>query len=271
MKNLRIVYDNAADRATLSSTKTFRAGMGIDKLVVDDKFQVCRSIDQTFNVTAKWPQGETIGAVVLPFTNMSPTAVIKVTTPQGYDSGWILACPAPSTRLRGWAADKSASAYGYGGGACARVWITPALTNVTEMTVHLYDENTVQGYVEASRLVIGDYWEPEQGVEQGATITSVDTSKQYRTEAGSLLTDVGTKYKKQSLPMPWLSGTDRAAFWDILVGNGLTAPMFISVHPNATDVNLERMHQMYGKLVTTPIMSTPYWDANSATLEFEEV
>lgn len=477
MRNLRIIHDNAADRATLSVVPTPVAGLDATNLTSDDKFKVCRIATENMNINARWTVAETIAAVALPFTNLSPTATIRVksttegstvnyadfselftnaawvktdatidataaaaasvtapsggtaykleeaatttehfisqswtvpinqqitvsffvkaaersfavlkfdatantaapvaaqasyglstgtisntttngwtfnpavnigngwwrisatrtttaagnivarlqtatssttlsylgvldsgiyvwgaqfeygtrssyypttgttnaTRPSGYIDSWqtystdngagVLACPASATKLKGWTPAAAASAYGYGGGACARYWF-PAPVTATGIRIDIEDLNNLQGYIEVSRLVIGDYWEPEQGVEQGATITNVDTSKHFRTEAGSLITDVGTRHKKQSLPMPWINSADREVLWSILTGSGMSTPMFLSVHPNSSDFNLERMHQMYGKLVTTPIMSTPYWDANSATLEFEEV
>ena len=203
-------------------------------------------------------------------SGVRPAGYVDEWQDYSYDSGKVLGCPAPATKLRGWTPQESASAYGYGGGSCARVWL-PSRVNVTGVRIDIEDLANVQGYIEVSRLVVGDYWEPEQGVEQGATVTNVDNGKHFRTEAGNLLTESGIRYKKQSLPLARLNIKDRSDFWNILVGNGMTTPMFLSVHPGSSDVALERMHQMYGKLVTTPVMSTPYFDAHSATIEIEEV
>lgn len=275
MKNLRVIYDNAADRATLTATPVV-AELGSANLKIDDKFRVCRALGKTLTIQALWPSFEVIGGVALPFSNLSPTATIRVRayaangTTTVFDSGKVLACPAPATRLRGWTEAASASAYGHGGGACARLWLNmPVKTN--KLVIDLIDNDNLQGFIEAGRLVAGNYWEPSQGAEVGATITMVDTSRHVRTEAGSLITESGTRHKKQSLPLPYLGEKDRVILWNILTGNGMANPIFISVYPHSADFSLEKMHEMYGKLVQTPIMTTPYFNASSATIEIEEI
>ncbi len=187
-----------------------------------------------------------------------------------YDSGTVLASPAPAVKLQGYTAAQASSAYGYGGGAYARIWL-PSIT-VTALMIEIIDTNNLQGYVEASRLIIGDYWEPAGvGAEQGATMTLEDTSKSFRTDAGDLLTDVGPRYRKQEFSLPDLNSTDRNKMWDILWGNGTSKPVFISMYPNNVDTKLEQVNQLYGKLVKTPIMGTPYFNRHSASIEVEEI
>jgi hypothetical protein len=210
-----------------------------------------------------------------------PTTTVALARPVGYidswqsyayDSGVILCCPATAVKLRGWTAAQSASAYAYGGGAYARHWLTTAITGVLGALIEIVDTSNLQGYAEASRLVLGAYWEPAGvNVEEGATMTVGDTSKHYRTDAGDLLTDVGTRFRKQDFNLPDLNSTDRAKMWEILWGNGMAYPVFVSLYPDNADTKLEQAHQIYGKLMQTPVMGTPYFNHNSATVEIEEI
>ena len=77
MNNLRILTDNAADRATISVAGT-AAGMGADKLKTDIKGEVCRVLSGTTSIVLTWPTLETIGAVVIPASNLGPSSTIRI-------------------------------------------------------------------------------------------------------------------------------------------------------------------------------------------------
>lgn len=185
----------------------------------------------------------------------------------GYDSGTFIPCPAgayPAKRTTG------VNTFAYGGARCATHWLTSKQT-VTGMIITITENDANTPYVDVGRLVIGDYWEPSIGAEHGATFALADNSKHYRTEAGDMLTDVGTRFKKQTFSMPSLNADDRSAMWDILWNNGMSVPMFISMHPRHVNPKLEHTYQLFGKLVTTPIMNTPYFNYNSASVDIEEI
>jgi hypothetical protein len=212
-------------------------------------------------------------------TSYYPTTSTALTRPLGYidswqsyayDSGFVLCCPSPAVKLSGFTAAQASSAYGYGGGKYARAWI-PRIS-CYGVAIDVADTNNLQGYVEAGRLIIGDYWEPVIGADQSeTTFTLVDTSTQIRTEAGGMLVKVGPRHRKQQINLPSLGPTDRAKMWDILWGNGSRTPIFLSLYPNNSDTRLEDVHQLYGRLTTTPVMNTPYFNHQAAKLDIEEI
>ncbi len=271
MPNLRIISNNAIDRATLSASTT-AGNLAVANLKTDIKSKVWRSTATSATITATWTAGEYISGVALPFCNLTPTATIQV---EGYtevadvvpvfNTGILLA--SPFLALDSWAGVNS---FSHGGGTYGRAWVaSPAV--VKKLVVYITDTANTAGYVEAGRLVAGQYWEPRIGAVEGATLQVVDTSKHFRTEAGDLMTDVGTRHRKQSFQLPSLDETDRARMWEILWANGLTKPIFLSMYPGHADTRLEQTHQLYGKLVVTPIMGTPYFNRQNATLEIEEI
>ena len=277
MPNLRVIYNNAADRATLSAT-TSAGNLIPANMKSDIKSAVWRATGTSASITATWTTGETISGVALPFCNFTSGATMRV---RGYtntgdaspvfDTGVILACPAVALGLWGWGSDSlGVNAFSYGGGSYGRVWVDNPAT-VKKLVIDIVDTGNTAGYIEVSRMVAGDYWEPKIGPEQGATMTVVDTSKHFRTDAGDQMTDTGTRHRKQTFSLPSLDESDRAKMWDILWGNGMARPIFISLYPNHSDIRLEQTHQLYGKLVTTPIMGTPYFNRHNASIDIEEV
>ena len=77
MTNLRIIYDNAADRAALTASTT--AGtLGVANLQNNRKGRPWRATGTTARLGATWAAPESIGGVFLPFCNLSPTATMRV-------------------------------------------------------------------------------------------------------------------------------------------------------------------------------------------------
>jgi len=276
-KNIRVIYNNAADRSVVTASST-AGSLVASNMLTDIKSAVWRSTDTTASLTLTWAKNEVVAGVILPFCNFTSQSTIRVRgyieladTDPIFDTGIINACPAIALGLWGWGSDSlGVNAFAYGGGTYGRAWINnPA--SVKKIVIDLSDSTNTFGYLEVSRLVVGSYWEPTIGAEQGATLTVTDTSKHFRTDAGDQLTDTGTKYRKQSFSLPSLDEVDRVKMWNILWGNGLARPIFISMYPNDPDVSLEQAHQLYGKLVASPVMGTPYFNRHNATIEIEEV
>lgn len=278
MPNLRIIYNNATDRATLTASSEVSASMAVGNLYTDIKADIWRSVGTSATITATWTVTETIGGVILPFCNFTSQATIRV---RGYsaaadlvplfDTAAVEAAPAPVLGLWDWGAQSLGSnAYAYGGGTAGRVWI-PTPGAVKKIVIDIADPTNTYGYIEAGRLVCGAYWSPEYNADSGAPVTPADTSKHYRTEAGNLLTDIGTRHRKQSISLSAMTATDRATLWDILWVNGMSRPLLFSLYPNDADAKLEQTHQLYCKLGAVSAMATPYFQRYATSLDLEEV
>lgn len=270
MSNLRVIYDNAADRATLSSSAT-ATNLDVSKLVTDIKSDVCRSTGTALTITCNWASAETVGGVALAFTNCTDNATIDI---QAYtlaaDTTPVYSTTVVASR-GGSATNRGVNYFAYGGGIYARCWFDTKVS-ITKLVITLTDTNNPQGYVEAGRLIVGDYWCSTVGVEQGNTAMSInDTSEQTRTYSGDMHVNVKPRFRKQSLSMPALDKNDRAPLWGMLWNNGMVKPVFISLYPNNTDQTLEQAHQLYGRLSTNAVMNTPYFQYFSSKLDIEEI
>jgi hypothetical protein len=212
-------------------------------------------------------------------TSYYPTTSAPATRPLGYidswqsysgDSGTVLACPAPASRPRGFTAAQAASAYAFGGGACARAWLS-APVQAYGLAVDIVDTGNLPGYIEASHLVAGAYWESATNFDYGASAQPIDTSKSSRNDAGDQITDIGTVSRHLKIPMSNLSPTDQTALWNIMLACGTHYPVFVSMFPGDSDLAREARHQVYGKFQELPEMSLPYFNLGASTLELESV
>lgn len=270
MANLRVIYDNAADRASLSSTAT-AAGLDVTKLTTDIKSDVCRSTTTSLTITSTWPVAETIGGVMLAFTNCSDNATISVDAYTNIGDATPIYSVSTVAANGGVATNRGVNYFAYGGGIYARCWFAQRVA-VKKLVITVSDAGNTQGYVEAGRLIVGDFWESIIGVEQGNTSMTVnDMSEQSRTYSGDMRVTVKPRFRKQTLSMPSLDNNDKAALWSILYNNGMVKPVFLSLFPNNTNTKLEQAHMLYGRLSTNVAMQTPYFNAMAAKLDIEEV
>ena len=276
MANFRIIHDNVADRAVLSASSQAGA-LGPANLQRERKSAVLRSVGTTLTITATLPLGEIVGGVVLPFCNLTSNAKIRV---RGYtapgdavpviDTGLLLACAyAPLGVWDFGATALAVNAFSFGGGAYARAWF-PRKT-ARHFVIDLADPGNPAGYIECSRLVMGNYWEPDVNASYGASVTPVDTSTQYRKGSGEQGVEAGSAYRKLTLALEHMTPLDRASVWRLVRGSGKRRPILVSLFPDNGDPELEQTHQLYGRLSDLAAISTPYFETYATSLDIEEL
>ncbi|SFX23327.1 hypothetical protein OPV09_18995 [Janthinobacterium sp. TB1-E2] len=284
MKNLRILYDNAADRAILTASS--QAGtLGPANLQRDHKSSVLRSAGAQLNIVATWPTAELVACVALIFTNMTSSARMRV---RGYaqpgdavpvlDTGSIFPCPAAvhgsypwGVLPLGWNTYQwgGVNTWPLGGGSDGVAWFAPV--RVRRLVIDVSAPQSPEGYLEISRLVVGNYWSPQHNAEYGAQVQMQDSSENYRTGAGNLKTVPGTTSDKLSINLAHLTPMDRARFMRILRENGKGKAMLFSLFPENPDPLLEQDYMLYGKVSNIEAVTTPYFETYSAPLQIEGI
>ncbi|MGK5024586.1 hypothetical protein [Janthinobacterium sp. RB2R34] len=284
MPNLRIIHDNAADRAVLTASS--QAGtLCPANLQRDSKGAVLRATSLTQSITATWPTQECIACVALILTNMTSGARMRV---RGYsqpgdavpafDTGTIMPCPeAPlgsypfGEMPLGWNAYKwgGVNTWARGGGSDAVAWFPPVF--VRRLVIDVSCPDLPGGYLEISRLVAGNYWSPECNASYGASLQPQDTSEVYRTSAGTAKTAIGTTSDKLSINLEHLTPPDRARLMRILRECGPVRPLLFSLFPENPDSLLEQDHMLYGRVANLDAVSTPYYETYSAPLQIEGI
>jgi len=185
-----------------------------------------------------------------------------------YDSGWVLACPAPAVELEGFTPAQAASAYAYGGGACARHWL-PQQLDATALTLDIADPDNLQGYIEAACMVAGPVWSPQYNA-SGTSVSVIDRTEISRSAAGDQLADPGTISRKVPVDLRKMSPADRAKFLD-LVRNSRAYPVLLSVFPDHADLALERDHMLYGRRTKDSDVAYQFSAVYSTTIDIEEI
>lgn len=253
MPNLRLIHDNAADRATSIAASTTAGALVAAYMQNDFKGQVHRSTGTSVSYTLTWTAGETVGGVALPATNLSASATIRVRlysdtggTTLIADSGTVYACPGLSLGLWNWALPLNGNAFAFGGASKSAVWFS-AHYFARRCVIDLVDSGNTAGYIDNARLVVGAYWEPERNASYGATASVVDRTANSRNDAGDNLADRGTQHDTLSLNLEWLGETDRARLMQIMRNAGTARNVFVSLLPGWVDPVAEQDHMIYGK------------------------
>ena len=284
MGNLRIIYDNAADRATLSASSQAGA-LGPANLQRDTKSSIFRAEGTGVALFATWPTEQAIACVALIHTNMTSSARMRVrgfaipnTATPILDTGWIFPCRAATHGTYpwgvlplGWNAYKAGgvNTWARGGGADGVAWFPPV--RVRQLVIEVSAPQSPEGYLEISRLVAGNYWSPEYNAEYGASLLPQDTTENYRTGAGELKSAVGTMHDGISVNLAHLTPIDRARLMRILRENGKSKAMLFSLFPENPDPLLEQDHMLYGKASNIDAVVTPYFETYSAPLQIEGI
>lgn len=273
MANLRVVYNNAVDRAAL----TANAGVGTlvaANLLTDIKSEVWRTAGTSATVTLTWTNAEVVGVAALPFCSLSQTATIRVrgytntgdTTPV-VDTGVVLAAPAGIGAWEWGTTALGVNSYAYAGAAYAVAWF--AQTSVKKIVIDLVD--TAASYIEAARVVVGPYWTPANNADYGVQLTMNDLSKHERSDAGDLRTERGAMFKKVSLDLSLMPAEDRNVIWNISRINGMSKPLFFSLSPQSSDAVEEQTFNLYGKLSQQSSIRYQFVNQYSTAIELEEI
>lgn len=261
---------------TVASTtiKAITTATPAQNLQLDAKSLIWRAAATTATLNVTFASSRGIRGIILPFTNLSISATITVTVVggTGYSTGAVLCSPYAQTD--NWDSTylpQGANSYAYGSGTYARVWF-PDTQVCSGVTIVISDTGNTAGYIEASRLVIGDYWSPTFNTSFGLSSSPKDLSVNTRTESGDLVTNRGIRYNSMSFDLSWLNPADRLIFTKILKSNGIAKPLLISLFPDCTeDFNKEQTFQIYGKLSQLSDISHPMFGIYTSNVDIEEV
>ena len=263
--NIRILIDDLIVGATLNASPALEATLPPGNLRTIARSEVARSTstaDQA--VTGNFAALSACSCCVLWRHNLSAAATWRLelfsAVGQGgatvHDSGAVPAMTAAPLEPLLWGYDPL-------GGAALGEWQQPArhsalyfdAVNARSFRLTLADPANPDGYLQASRLLIGAYWEPSIGADYGAELQFIDDSTQARSAAGTLRTPVGRAPVRQlSVEFSALTLADSAALARIVGRCGRRAEVWVSLYPGwaALDpayADAEYLHGFVGKLV----------------------
>lgn len=246
MSNLRILYNNVAESATVSSPANSSG------LLTNLKSQAVRVNSTTATYILNWGSNQRINCVILPATNLSSEATITVTPGATVSQ---LACA--NTTLDYFPSVKDSSSFPYGGLSKTAVWFN-SVQIISTLTITVVDNNrTTKGYpsyIDCSRILCGEYWQPSIGASRNNLSFSIlDTTQTTRTDGGDLVTDRGTIHDQLSLGLDVLTKSDREQLVQILKYIGTYRNIAISVFPQTGNTRDEQDYLIYGKVDANPV------------------
>lgn len=274
MANMRIIYDNKADSATIIASNTEATNKLIASNMQNEyKGKVHRSASTTVYYDLTWTQAQNISGIGLPATNLSPSSTIRVrlytlsgdTTPVA-DSGIISATGISATSLYNWANPLNVNSFAYGGATKTAVWFSQAYS-VRWVRIDIVDTSNTAGYIDCSRIVCGTYWEPKYNVSNGISYTLGDTSQISRNDSGDLLSDRGFIYDQLNFDLSYIIESDKSKLLQLFKNAGTSKNIFISLFPESNS-SRESDHIIYGKRSVTDI-STPYYGIYTHSMSIE--
>lgn len=250
MPNLRILYDNLADTTSSITASNTAGSLSIDNVKTEIKSHVHRSTGTSVSYTANWATDQVINCVVLPCTNLSATATIRVrfydsVDAELFDSTAVTAVPGWNLNLGTRIFNANLFAFGYT--AKTAVYSPTDVTGVRKVIIDLADSSNIAGYIDCSRILIGKYWESTFNVENGIQLQTIDGSIISRTNAGELVADLGFIYDKVAFNFALIPEVDRTELAKIIRSVGTTKNFFISVLPEYTSETAEQDFMVYGK------------------------
>lgn len=276
MPNLRIIYDNAADRASSLTASTTNGQLVASHMLTDVKGQSHRQVGTSVTYTLTWGTAQSIGGVCLPATNLSGTSTLRVrlysdtscTSLLG-DSGIIYACPGATLELWDWSLPLNANAFAFGGASKTTAWFSSQVGNVRGMKIDLVDTLNTAGYIDCSRIICGTYWEPRHTVQNGSlSIEIADLSTSERTDSGDLLANRSVLHDRMRFDMSYLEEQDRQQFMRIARLAGKSRNIVITVFPDNTNSVLAQDTTVYGK-ITNFAQTQQFYGFYSMPLEIE--
>lgn len=250
MANIRIIYDNAAERATITASSTASGSLAASTLSTNTKSLAHRSGATQVTYTLVFTNTEQINGIILPATNLSSNATITVTA-AGTTYPAVSACT--STPLDGYSGTKNVNSFPYGGLSKVAFWF-PSTVSTTSLSITLSDQTKTTigspaypSYIDCSRIVCGKYWSPTYNVSKnGLELTINDTTQTSRTDAGDLISDRGNIHELLNFNLELLSKADKEQLINIMRYVGTYRNIAVSVVPDANSRD-EQDYIIYGK------------------------
>lgn len=274
---MRIVYDNLVERKGASLTASTSAGsLAPQNLISNRKGLVWRSTESSASLTMTLPQQEFVAFTALAFCNLTSEAQMEVRVLSAgvevYSSGYFLACPPGVFGSLSWGHEPlGVNHYTY---AEQQVYAYHWLSEVAvgdQIVVSISDPNNPAGYLEAGKLVVGNYWSPEITADLGVTLGVVDASRTARTDSGDLTTSVGPRSKTLSFSLSSLLPEEGQRLRSLLLAAGKDRAVFVSLYPENEDPTKEQAFQLLGKQSRSGGLKLTHFNNTASSVELEEL
>lgn len=109
--------------------------------------------------------------------------------------------------------------------------------------ITITDLTNPDGYIQAGRLMLGDYWTPEFNVEYGDySRDRKNTNVVTESESGALFEKQGISYRSYEITLKKLTENDELRIDDLVKKAGKGGHVLFSAYPNYQNKSVERLH-----------------------------
>jgi hypothetical protein len=250
MPNLRIIYDNALDRAASLAASNTQGSLVVSNLQNDYKGVTHRSTGTSVSYTITWTNIQQISGLVLPATNLTTSSILRLRLyTNAADSVPVYDSSNRNTVHQSvhsqWPIALTANTFAYGGLTKASFWLNNPI-NARKAIIDLTDTSNPAGFIDCSRIVIGSYWSPTYNFEPGLVITRQDNSTATRLDSGDLFIDRSFVNDRLSFNYSYLTEADFKSLNTIVSLAGRSKRVAISMLPEYSDKSVEAEYLVYG-------------------------
>jgi hypothetical protein len=261
MANLRILYNNVADSATITASTT-ASGFAASNVQNAQKTSVHRSTGGSVVYTLTWTTAQAINGIALPATNLkgNDTILVQLYT-ESTDVTAVAsvasttACLGRSVLLQSGATSTDYTQFSFGGATKTSVWFSTTY-NVKKVLISL--TSIAGSQIDCARIVCGEYWEPGRQVDKGIELGFTDQSEVITTRSGNTYVDRKPIVETMNFQLQYLSDADRTTFMKIMRAWGVGGLIYICVFPDNTNPELTQAYSIYGRNQTNTLQYQVY-------------
>lgn len=126
------------------------------------------------------------------------------------------------------------------------------ISAVQAMTIEI---GNITQETEIGRLIAGTYIEPTYNMPFGHTMEWKEDTKQYRTEGGTLRSDLGIPNRRFTFDLGTINEEDRSTISDAMRRVGMRKDFYISLFPEDTNLSKKQDYSGIMKLTKIPSMT----------------
>lgn len=276
--NVRLITPNDSDAATLTATPAAVTTLPVSNLQDATRTKLWRSTSAAAQaIKGGWDDSYQVAAFSLVRHNLSPSAKLQFRLWEDaaqsgtllYDSGEVSIGTVIGWGDLVWGIDPWGGSNIFSGWAYAFTTLWFDEVTARSFQLDLTDTANPDGYLQASRLVVGPYFEPLINADYGLSMSWEESSTQQRTDGGTLRTDAFDPYRRWSFGLSHLDPDERATLTEIVRKVGLRQDFFLSCFPEAGG-ELERDYAGMAKIVQIPKFGHNRFENFESELIFEE-
>lgn len=289
MANMRIIARNWADSANLTANPVLPAATPINNLKSSSRSKLIRSAGYTApgdtqEILGNLLPAQTISAIVLGRHNLATGTEVTLTLYSDLDQVTPIGSPIVSALTVdeaggeilpwggfiygsiSWGLDKLAEEYTPK--ANWVYWYDTPITNVQSFKIAV---SLTAREIEIGRLFIGEYIEPTYNLSFGHQLSWIEKTKQYRTDGGSLRSDISIPTRKLQFDIGTMSEEDRAKIQRNMRYVGLRKDLYISLFPEDNEITKQKDYSGIMKLTKIPSMQEYVHNYYKSKYVMEEV